>query len=374
MDIPDTINNKFKELKESFPFHIVLKRLNGTYYVYRQTSTWVKELKKPKTEAEYLGKINNDGTFIKKLKEKEDEIRNAKEIIEAHGGKVFLPEVKNPIKITKSTDIERKILKILSMNGRASYSFIGKLTGLTASAAYNRVKILEKKYDISYIPEIDAQKLGYLSYIVFIKLIDNKLPPVKELKNVLENEPRIQLAITTTGDYDLILFFLAKDNRDVNLILLDIQSKSVFKDYAMKWNITPNFDAYCFIPFREKFLELLGYENSYGSVSLKVKNANISEREKKVLKELNKDGRMSFTAIDRKYSLNHGASQYAYYSLVKKNILRRITITETNLQIKYNVIFLSQIIYGGIASSTRTSLLLATTISYFFSLQKTTAM
>ncbi len=126
----------------------------------------------------------------------------------------------------------------------------------------------------------------------------------------------------------------------------------------MKWNITPNFDAYCFIPFREKFLELLGYENSYGSVSLKVKNANISEREKKVLKELNKDGRMSFTAIDRKYSLNHGASQYAYYSLVKKNILRRITITETNLQIKYNVIFLSQIIYGGIASSTRTSLLL----------------
>ncbi len=210
MDIPDTINNKFKELKESFPFHIVLKRLNGTYYVYRQTSTWVKELKKPKTEAEYLGKINNDGTFIKKLKEKEDEIRNAKEIIEAHGGKVFLPEVKNPIKITKSTDIERKILKILSMNGRASYSFIGKLTGLTASAAYNRVKILEKKYDISYIPEIDAQKLGYLSYIVFIKLIDNKLPPVKELKNVLENEPRIQLAITTTGDYDLILFSLQK--------------------------------------------------------------------------------------------------------------------------------------------------------------------
>ena len=358
MEIPNEVEKAFKKLKTKYPYSIVLKTINGKYYVYKQISVWIKEKKKTKTASEYLGRISDSGLFLKKLSSEEDKLQHAKAIIESHGGKVTLPEPKIENKATTDvmnpTSIEKKILTILSMNSRASYKFIGELAGITTSAAYNHVKRIEEKFGIAYLAEIDYHALGYLSFVVFVKFID-KMPLVEEIKNALSEEPRVQLVLLTTGDYDMVFYILAKQEEIRDVLLL--WGKLPIKIKEAKLYITPNTDAYGFIPLRDKFFDLMKNDSLKTTMSPSKKTI-VSNREYVVLRELNLDGTLEFTKIDKKHNLERGASQYAYHSLIKKKIINRITITERALPLKYNVIFLSQVVHWAEQEKTRSRLLL----------------
>lgn len=68
-DVPPKVMRTFERLKESKPGYIELKEIKGRYYVYRSTSEWDKEKKKPVKKPTYLGAINLEGEYTpKKMK------------------------------------------------------------------------------------------------------------------------------------------------------------------------------------------------------------------------------------------------------------------------------------------------------------------
>ncbi len=356
MVFPENVQATLERLRTEHQPYLVIRKINRRYYVYQDKRPWDKEKKKQTTISKYLGRITEDGLFIMRAKSANSQLENAKAVILAHGGKVILPEYSEEGKEQKvlltPNEIDNKILTILSMNAKASYNFIGKLTGMTASAACSRVRKLEKQYGIKYLAELDMQKLGYLGYIAFVKFLDDKIPSSQEMTKVFENEPMIQLALMTKGEFDLVLYILSKDNRDEFDLFSRIQYNTVFKDYNFKWFTNPEYDAYSFIPVRTKMFESIE-KDILKSSRKKDQSKILPYRELLVMKELSTDGAVELSQIDIKNTLDKGASQYAYYSLLKKQIIKRITITETVLPIKYNSIIFTEIFNGKNAENMR---------------------
>ena len=66
-----------------------------------------------------------------------------------------------------TNESEESILRILSMNGRASIPLIAKMTGISPAAAGYHVKKIEEKYGIRYLSEIYMNRLGYADSVIF---------------------------------------------------------------------------------------------------------------------------------------------------------------------------------------------------------------
>lgn len=334
MSVPLKVTEAYEKLKKEYPFYVALKKINGKYYLYKQTSH-ADENKKVKVITEYLGRVKDDGVFIKKVISKDTELENAKTLILARGGKVILPERTEegkylPVKELMSDEIDKKILTTLSMNARASLAFMGRQIGLSQNATYNRVKQMEKKYGIKYLAEIDVEKLGYLKIFIMVKFTD-KLPSKQELIEALEKEPRVQLAFLTKGDNDLVIYALAKNTNSMETIdtIVNLRTGELLK-YPARWTAVPFYEHFGYVPLRDKFIDTL--------------KEDLRKREYALLKELNKNGGENFTSIDKRYGFDLGRSQYTYYKLEKDGIIKRITMSMQKIPIKYTGMITKEII------------------------------
>ena len=217
--------------------------------------------------------------------------------------------------------------------------------------------MLEEKYGIKYIPEIDVSKFGYFGYMAFVKFRD-KMPQLEEILKALESESRIQLVLLTSGEYDLIIYFLSNDHKDVAYFIFKLRSASIFAYYPSDWYLTPHYTAN-FIPLRDNFFELLKNKIWHRTKNTrKLESGDLTEREFNVLRELNKNGAINFTELDAKYKQGAGASRYTYLKLKEQGILKRLTISMNNLPIKYHSVFFTSSFYGVKFNKTRPNLLL----------------
>lgn len=80
--------------------------------------------------------------------------------------------------MTAVEKLDRRILALLARDGRMSYTDIGKETGLSTSAAQQRVRRLEQRGVISgYAARLDAAEIGLLvTAFVAIKPFDPSQP------------------------------------------------------------------------------------------------------------------------------------------------------------------------------------------------------
>ena len=350
------VADRFESLKKEYGFPIYLKRINGRFYVYRAMIV-ADQGGARKTATVYLGRINDDGSFLKKEASRMDSLENAIRVVEANGGRVIFAQgaeqeegMAHP---TAPVEEDKQLLSVLSMNAKASYRRIGKTAGgLPPTTVYNRVRAMEKRYGIEYLPEVDLQQLGYLSYITFVKFLDDGIPDIEEMKATLEAEPNIQIAMLTRGEYDLVLYIFAKDNREISLLLIKLQNQTFFSRYKSKWYTTLELDAYGFIPLRDRFFELLK-EDAAGKDREPGTGRRISYREFIVLRELNADGAVEFSEIEKRNGLDRGAAQYAYYSMKRRGMVKRITASATKLPIMYNGIIMTTVVNGSDSERTR---------------------
>jgi len=331
LTLPDKIKATLESLRKEYKFFVSLKKINNRYYLYKQTSVWNKEKKKLKVISTYLGRITEDGVFIKREITSNDELENAKAIILAHGGKVLLPTIEDgtriPVTELLPDEVEKKIIMALSMDARESLASLGKKVGLTPSAIYSRVKKIEKQYKVKYFAEIDVQKLGYLWYAFAVKFDDLK-PSFESSKDSLDRFPEVQLAFFTKGDYDLIIFFLAENNDAADDLSYQLMTSEAFSKYLSTWDIIPIKKGYGVIPMRDVFFDKLKEQVFNRTKENRHKKYNqIYKREYDVLRELNRNGTTDFSEIDRKCNFDSGRSRYAYHELVKQGIISRITLT-----------------------------------------------
>ena len=335
--LPKSVLDRLTKLRREHKHHVEVAAIRGHFYVYESTTKWDAKLNKRFKLANYLGRINEDGTFTPAMK------RAVPKDLDAPLRKVEVPisavETKSvqtegnigyPAAVPFLNERDKKVLTALSMNGRITMSVLGKITGMKETAAAYQVERLEKLFGIKYIAEIDVQKLGYLSFMVAVKFMD-KSPSGSDLKAILDAEPRIQIAMQIHGDQDLLMYILAKSNSEAISLITGLRMRLL--ECKSKWNLWPIDNHYGTVPLRGAFIDLL--------------KDVILQREYAVLKELNKNGRMEFSEIDKKYMFDTGRAQYSYHKLRESGLLKRVTITMQNLLIKYTAVISASLIDEG---------------------------
>lgn len=305
--IPEQIRKTFEGIRESNDFYTVLRRISGRYYVYRQSSRLDKEKGKIVTVSKYLGRIADDGTYVRKVDTASVPIPRTYD-----GGE---PSAFDAPALTKE---DATILTYLSMDAKFSVSALARQLGLTPPTLYGRIRRLEQTYGVRYTIELDLDKLGYSKFMVFAKFLDRK-PALSEMKAATERLPNVQLAAMLEGGFDALVYIIAENNREISRIVYEME-RSLAK-YPSRWYISYFHETYGFVPLRDAFFDVL--------------KGKLKRREHDVLREMNADGSVEFAEIDKEYGQVPGRAAYSYYCLRERDVLKRITVCLKNVPARY---------------------------------------
>ncbi len=330
--LPEKVAETLTELKKKHPHSLSVKFIRNGYYVYEEYTKWDRLLKRRISYGIYLGKIEEDGKLVPPRRKNQ---RTA-------GIKTIEGYIKNRDKEAAEqnkaveNDENIRILSALSANARISMEEIGKKVGLLGQTVNYRVKNLEKKYDIKYtIDTYAAFNFGFYRYLITVKFKDQK-PDLEGIKKVLEKEPRVQLAVSAKGEFDLLIYVLFENPTVLENWLYALRKDEIFSAYRSVWNVSYFLIGHGVIPLRDEFFDIIKERVWHRTKETpRRRYGEIFQREYAVLRALNKNGIEKFNDIDKEYGLRKGIADYTFHELVDKNVIRRVTISMQNLPIKY---------------------------------------
>jgi Lrp/AsnC family leucine-responsive transcriptional regulator len=121
-------------------------------------------------------------------------------------------------------DIDVQIVRLLLEDGRMSYTDVGKATGLSTSAAHQRVRRLEQRGIIkSYRAVVDIEALGLpLTAFVSVKPFDPASPD--DVPERLAGLPEIESCHSVAGEENYILKVRVATPGDLEGLLARIRS------------------------------------------------------------------------------------------------------------------------------------------------------
>ncbi len=126
---------------------------------------------------------------------------------------------------------DRKILEILKMNSRASYTEIARLIGLSETAVRKRLaKLISrgviKRFTIEYSLEGEVQA---------IVLVKTQMPPqTPEISSRIRSIPGVEFIYEVTGEYDIVVLVRGASINEINSYIDKIRSISgVASTYTM---------------------------------------------------------------------------------------------------------------------------------------------
>ncbi|MEM3841499.1 MAG: Lrp/AsnC family transcriptional regulator [Candidatus Micrarchaeaceae archaeon] len=323
MQLPEKISKTLDQIKAKRSRSVTVKLINGGYYLYEYG--YAKDLKKGKVRpfTFYIGKIEEDGRFVEarhrflktKAKTINEYIKELQETAE-----------KEEVKILPEGDA-LSLLKEISMNARASNAEIAKATGLKQSKVAHMLHKLSSVYGIRYTIEMRPETFGFSRYMIIIKF-GSRIPDPEALKKILENEPKVQYAALTSGDYGAIFYVLEESNAALEDFIYQLRSKSIFERAPGLWYVSYLIEPYgWYVPFRDEFFEML--KNRVWTRtrdSPRRTKTQLLKTEYAILREMNRNSRSRFTDIDLEYGFGSGSSEYAYYKLIQKGTIKRATI------------------------------------------------
>ena len=117
--------------------------------------------------------------------------------------------------------IDRKILKVLQTDARASLQQIGQAVGLSSSPCWERIKKLEATGAIEgYTVRINPQALGFNdTVLVQVTLDSHSDNTLEKFGEILATIPEVVEAYLVSGEYDYLLRVAVKDTRDYERLL-----------------------------------------------------------------------------------------------------------------------------------------------------------
>lgn len=121
-------------------------------------------------------------------------------------------------------EIDRRIVQLLATDGRMSYTDIGRATGLSTSAAHQRVRRLEQRGIIrGYSAVVEASAVGLpLTAFVSIKPIDPSAPD--DAAERLAGLAQIEACHSVAGDESYILKVRVAAPADLETLLAEIRA------------------------------------------------------------------------------------------------------------------------------------------------------
>jgi Lrp/AsnC family transcriptional regulator, leucine-responsive regulatory protein len=120
-------------------------------------------------------------------------------------------------------DLDRQIVKLLMLDGRMSYTDLGKATGLSTSAAHQRVRRLEQRGIIrGYAAVVDAEAVGLpLTAFISVKPIDPSAPD--DAPELLADLAELEACHSVAGDESYILKVRVPTPGDLERLLARIR-------------------------------------------------------------------------------------------------------------------------------------------------------
>jgi Lrp/AsnC family leucine-responsive transcriptional regulator len=117
--------------------------------------------------------------------------------------------------------IDRKILRVLQADGRASLQQIGQAVGLSSSPCWERIKKLELAGVIEgYTVRLNPQAIGLNdTVLVQVTLDSHSDNTLEKFGETLAAIPEVVEAYLVSGDYDYLLRVAVQDTRDYERLL-----------------------------------------------------------------------------------------------------------------------------------------------------------
>ena len=117
--------------------------------------------------------------------------------------------------------IDRKILRVLQADGRASLQAIGQAVGLSSSPCWERIRKLELAGVIEgYTVRLNPQALGLNdTVLVQVTLDSHSDNTLEKFGEILAAIPEVIEAYLVSGDYDYLLRVAVQDTRDYERLL-----------------------------------------------------------------------------------------------------------------------------------------------------------
>ena len=123
-------------------------------------------------------------------------------------------------------ELDRRIVALLAADGRMSFTDLGKETGLSTSAAHQRVRRLEQRGIIrGFSAIVDHEAIGLpLTAFISIKPIDPRDPD--DAPERLAGVEEIEACHSVAGDENYILKVRVGKPGDLEALLAEIRSKA----------------------------------------------------------------------------------------------------------------------------------------------------
>lgn len=117
--------------------------------------------------------------------------------------------------------IDRKILRILQIDARASLQEIGQQAGLSASPCWERIRKMEQSGVIEgFTVRLNAQALGLNDTVMVQVTLDSHSDnTLEKFGETLAAIPEVVEAYLLSGEYDYLLRVAVKDTRDYERLL-----------------------------------------------------------------------------------------------------------------------------------------------------------
>ncbi|NCN86358.1 Lrp/AsnC family transcriptional regulator [archaeon] len=192
---------------------------------------------------------------------------------------------------------DKKILYELEKNARNSNSEIAKVVGLSKDAVGYRIKQLEKRGIIrGYRALIDATKLGYNLFRIYLQLIDISEKELQEMIEYLQQDKNSWWIGKLDGSWDFAFAYWAKDNLKVQDFLFEFSKR--FSRHIKNKLICPilNYNEFPRKYLTESKIITKGKE--------KINEKSIDELDKKILKELSKNARKTIIELAGKFKVD----------------------------------------------------------------------
>lgn len=205
---------------------------------------------------------------------------------------------------------ERLMLKALSNDSRITTTELAKITHLSRVTATKLLDRLSMELDIHFTLEIDPRLLG-INVLHILTLKFAKKPDCEEIRSIFEAEQSIHFAYLTKGHFDLVLYSAMSDPQEY------IKWETTLLQKLSEYGVTKKamelpYVYVGFIPFNSSFA--------------KEASGKIDEKDKKLLRLLNENSRMSYTDLVKRTGLNRDTIRYRIFNLKKDGIIKKFTI------------------------------------------------
>lgn len=123
-------------------------------------------------------------------------------------------------------EIDGKIISLLTVDGRLSFTDLGKATGLSTSAVHQRVKRLEQRGIITgYQAQIDAEQIG-LPLTAFVSIRPMDPGQADDSPERLREVKEIVSCYSVAGDESYILKVRVESPAALELLLARIRAQA----------------------------------------------------------------------------------------------------------------------------------------------------